>query len=370
MRKPTNAELGSARAHFRELLSRATPEPTWQAFFSANPFVISRALPLRLEPCDILPLGRPGRSEPDFLIYPGSNASIPTHGLVELKTNTARMTSVVRKNVLSLTRDAATAVNQLRVYDKDYDLFSPVKRCVSLSSASHLFVIMGLQQEITDLTGQPDLVRQLTELVPSNVRFLAFDELLAAYESGLSSRAFILVPDISLRKEIEATEADDGYPVTSLAGTFYRATIDGRPFDIRATFANLGRFGSRFGVDFGVFYAMDSIAACGRELEYRFAVLSGPRDARFRESIRRSGARLAVHEVEIVSTVHDLRSLDRRTSAYLLPDIVPASQVLGSRLRERGSNGLIYPSPYGDGFQIAMFTAEGIKYRGVSTQDL
>lgn len=204
MKKPTDAELRAARADFRELLSRATPEAQWQTFFSANPFVLSRSLPLRLETSDILPLGRPGRSEPDFLIYPSSHLSIPTHGLVELKTNSARVTTRTRKNILSLTRDADTAVRQLQVYDRDYNSFSPVKRCVSFSSGSHLFVVMGMRQELLDLSSLPDLVGQIPDLFPSNVRFLGFDELFKAYESAVPLRSFILMPDMTL-----ADQSDD-----------------------------------------------------------------------------------------------------------------------------------------------------------------
>jgi hypothetical protein len=196
MKKPTEAQLRGARAEFRDLLSRRTQEPTWQSFFSAHPWVLSRSLPLRLLPCDILPLGRPGRSEPDFMIYPGSELSVPTHGLVEIKTTYAQITTVVRKNVLGLTRDAAGAIRQLQVYDRNYDMFSPVRRCISFSNASHLFVIMGTQKEIADLCGSPGLLTQLNELIPGNVRFLGFDELLKLYEAGVPLRSFVLVPDL------------------------------------------------------------------------------------------------------------------------------------------------------------------------------
>jgi len=110
-------------------LSRSTSGPQWQSFFSANPFVLSRSLPLRLEPCDILPLGRPGRS---------------------------------------------AAIKQLRAYDRDYDLYAPIKRYVFFSSAPHLFVVMGTQQEIVDSSTHADLLAQIRDLIPTNIRFLGF----------------------------------------------------------------------------------------------------------------------------------------------------------------------------------------------------
>jgi hypothetical protein len=204
-KRPTDCELRNARADFRALLSRATPEHTWQKFFAANPFVLSRSLPLRLEPCDILPLGRPGFSEPDFLIYPGSAVSHPIHGLIELKTPSARIVTQPRKGLLTLTRTAATAVRQLLAYDQEYDKFSPVNRCFSFSSQSHLFVVMGLQQELNELLRDPDLANELKQLFTSNVRLLTFDELLRRYESGLPLRSFVLVPNTSLLNALIGT---------------------------------------------------------------------------------------------------------------------------------------------------------------------
>jgi hypothetical protein len=197
MKRPTDTELRNARAEFRDLLSRATPESIWQSFFSANPWVLSRSLPLQLLPCDIWPLGRPGRSEPDFLIYPGSERSFPSHGLIEIKTPASRITTLVRRNVLSLTRNAAGAIRQLQTYDLDYDVFSPVKRCISFSSASHLFVIMGTGREIGRLSGLPNLFTQLNQLIPGNVRILGFDELLRLYEAGVPMQSFVLVPGVT-----------------------------------------------------------------------------------------------------------------------------------------------------------------------------
>jgi hypothetical protein len=227
MRKPTDRALHAARAEFRDLLSRATPESTWQAFFAANPFVLSRSLPLRLEPCDILPLGRPGRSEPDFVIYPGSNIAVPIHGIVELKTHSARVTTVTRKNVLSLTRDAATAIGQLRIYDRDYNLFSPIKRCTSFSSASHLFVVMGMWEEIADLYKRPDLIAQISDLFPPNVRLLCFDELLKTYEAGIPLRSFVLLPNATQRDRPTETGPED-FSTVGLRGRSKRSELHNR----------------------------------------------------------------------------------------------------------------------------------------------
>ena len=98
--------MRSGQADFRDLLSRSPRSRSGKPSFRQTP------LSLRLQPCDVLPLGRPGRTEPDFLIYPSSKAAVPTRGLVELKTHSIHVATVTRRNVLSLTRDAATAMGR------------------------------------------------------------------------------------------------------------------------------------------------------------------------------------------------------------------------------------------------------------------
>ena len=195
MKIPTDAELRTARADFIALLMQRTPERTWQAFFSRNPFVLSRSLPLRLQPCDLLPLGRPGISEPDFLIHPGSSVSASIHGVIELKPNSARITSKPRKGILTLARDTATGIEQLRAYERDYDMFSPARRCVSISIQSHMFLIMGRQQEIKDLCLDLSMVERLREVFPRDIHLLTYDRLLEQYEQGLQHRSFVLLSD-------------------------------------------------------------------------------------------------------------------------------------------------------------------------------
>jgi hypothetical protein len=196
VKKPTEAELRAARFDFRELLAGSTAEPVWQRFFAENPFVLSRSLPLRLQPCDILPLGRPGRSEPDFVIYPGSATSGINYGIVELKRHSASITAKGRRNIVTLSGDAALGVRQLQVYDQSFDLYSPVKRCFALSSASYLFVVMGRKEELDVLCANRNIASQVLQLLPPGIRLLTYDELLANYDAGLSQRSFILTPGL------------------------------------------------------------------------------------------------------------------------------------------------------------------------------
>ena len=73
--RPTQTELHQARDEFRGLLARQTKASQWQKFFTENPYVLSMSLPLKLDPGDIVPLARPGRTEPDFVFYPRDGAS-------------------------------------------------------------------------------------------------------------------------------------------------------------------------------------------------------------------------------------------------------------------------------------------------------
>lgn len=230
MKIPTDAELRTARADFIALLTQRTLERTWQAFFSRNPFVLSRSLPLRLQPCDLLPLGRPGISEPDFLIHPRSSFSAPIHGVIELKPHSARITSVPRKGILTLARDTATGVEQLRAYERDYDMFSPARRCVSISLQSHLFLIMGRQQEIEDLCLDMSMVDRFREVFPRDIHLLTYDRLLEQYERGLHHRSFVLLSDAlssDVSLNLRDLEAQLGTRVPLSAGQWACAVLLG-----------------------------------------------------------------------------------------------------------------------------------------------
>lgn len=193
--EPTTQVLRRAREEFTEMLGRSTPESAWQRFFAANPYVLARGLPLRLLPCDILPFGRRGRSEPDFLLYPGSEASGRIHGVVELKTNHARILSRPRKTELILSRDAATAASQVVTYDRLYDTFVPERRILTLESISHLFVIMGERRELEAI--EEAMLPRLKELMSTGIRFLTFDDVLDSYANGLPKPVALLqrLPD-------------------------------------------------------------------------------------------------------------------------------------------------------------------------------
>ena len=106
MDTPSQKDLRDAREQFDALLSRRTLEAEWQTFFTDHPYVLSLSLPLRLQPRDIIPMGRHGRTEPDFLFYPRHLAPPPFYGVIELKRPDSPIVTVTRQNVARLTGDA------------------------------------------------------------------------------------------------------------------------------------------------------------------------------------------------------------------------------------------------------------------------
>lgn len=189
---PTHMELKRARDEFANLLSVRTKESIWQKFFTENPYVLSRSLPIKLLPCDIIPLGRPGKSEPDFIIHPGPNNSLKLHGIIEIKTPHSRVIRQPRRNVLSLSSDAQTAIRQVLKYDQCYDNYAPSRRTISFQSASHLFVIIGRTDKI--MTIEEELLSDFRSLFPPGIRFLGFDELFHNFNEGLPRNIIVLQP--------------------------------------------------------------------------------------------------------------------------------------------------------------------------------
>jgi hypothetical protein len=196
MSSPNSAELSRSRDFFRHLLERRTTERDWQTFFSDHPYVLSRSLPIRLEPRDILTLGRPGHTEPDFAFYPRGIHPIPYYGVIELKRPDSPIASFPRANVAILTRDAETAVQQVRAYAKPPCQFLPEElneRPLFLGNQAYLFVIMGMSSEMSSKSFGVDIYREMIESrLPPNLQLLPYDTLLRRFESGLSPRLFVL----------------------------------------------------------------------------------------------------------------------------------------------------------------------------------
>ncbi len=109
---------------------------------------------------------------------------------------------------------------------------------------------------------------------------------------------------------------------------------------VMASFTHLNPKGSRFSDgSYGVYYAADDFPTARAETIYHFELFA--RDSG--DGIRDIDMRVVVGRID--ERFHDIESLaEPDRSAVLQPDDYTASQALGRRLREAGSNGVVYPS--------------------------
>lgn len=199
--EPSARELSGAREEFRHLLDVQTRELDWQTFFSEHPYVLSMSLPLSIEPADIVPLGRPGRTEPDFIFYPRHTIPVPYYGVIELKKPSSQILTTTRKNVAILSRDAETAVQQAICYSDGIAEYAPILAeapTVFLGNRAHMFVVMGMSQEISERLAADVYREMITKRLPPNLQVLPFDTLLARFESKLPSEIYILMPQTTI----------------------------------------------------------------------------------------------------------------------------------------------------------------------------
>lgn len=196
---PTNKDLQRSRDEFRSLLELRSAEAQWQKFFSEHPYVLSMSLPLRLTPEEIVPLGRPGRQEPDFVFFAQGYAPLPTYGVIELKKPDSKIVTVTRSNAAILSRDAETAMIQATEYARThpFQLHAKPDSILALGNDAHLFVIMGMSSELSRKLGL-ELYRELVEKrLPRNLRIIPYDTLLLGFEGQIQRPLHVLVPAAS-----------------------------------------------------------------------------------------------------------------------------------------------------------------------------
>jgi hypothetical protein len=187
---PTEDELRETAAEFERLLRLRAPERKWQSFLAKHPFVFSRTLSLRIQPWDIVPYWRDadGIGEADFVFFDQTEPR-RTFGVIELKRLDRRIITLPRRQVLSLSTDANTAIKQAQEYGRrlEAEILDPLSRrsCLALGNSSRLFVIMGLSTKLADGLVAEVSELQLRNLVPPGIEFIPYDELFRRFESGL-----------------------------------------------------------------------------------------------------------------------------------------------------------------------------------------
>ncbi|MEW9856545.1 RES family NAD+ phosphorylase [Novosphingobium sp. M1R2S20] len=108
---------------------------------------------------------------------------------------------------------------------------------------------------------------------------------------------------------------------------------------IMAAFTHLNPDGSRFSDgSFGVFYAGKTIETAVAETRHHRTVFL----SRTREPAQELDMR--VYAVDLDAELHDIRDLRENRPALYAADSYAAGQALASRLREDGSNGIVYQS--------------------------
>jgi RES domain len=109
---------------------------------------------------------------------------------------------------------------------------------------------------------------------------------------------------------------------------------------VMAAFTHLNPMGSRFSDGtYGVYYAGREFETALRETAYHFARVANDSG----DEARYEDMRVLLSRID--APFHDLETLSRRKREELLdPNSYAASQPFGARLRDAGSNGIIYPS--------------------------
>lgn len=191
---PNEKILRTARKEFERLLTQQTNEPEWQEFFTIHPYVFSLSLPLRLEPHDIIPLARPGKSEPDFIFYPRKLTPPPFYGVIEIKRPDSKIVTISRSNIAILSRDAETAIEQAEFYSGTVrDAIMKRDKILFLGNESYIFVIMGLTSELESKLDNSFLQNIIQRKLPHNLQILPYDYLLKRFEQEIPPKLHVLV---------------------------------------------------------------------------------------------------------------------------------------------------------------------------------
>jgi len=193
---PSDSDMRAVRRRWEDLLGRATVERDWQEFFAEFPYALSASIPLAVSPVDFFPLARPGKEEPDFYFVEKTAYPFPTYGLIELKTPNTKLLTRYRKKVPILSREAAGAVDQIQKYARDElpSLVSIPKTAIALGHAAHLFIVMGLSDQIADAVTREVLGSPARSLLPDGIRILPFDILLRRFEAKIAPKVTFLLP--------------------------------------------------------------------------------------------------------------------------------------------------------------------------------
>ena len=155
--------------------------------------MLSDSLPVRLRQSDIRPLARPGHSEPDFVFF-AKESPLPIFGSIELKRADSQILTTPRKQIVTLSRTASTALQQAMAYTRQMRPVITANEFVFVGSDAFVFVIMGMSTELGAKVTTAILEDQFRHLIPDNCKILPYDTLLRLFEQAILPRLVLLVP--------------------------------------------------------------------------------------------------------------------------------------------------------------------------------
>jgi len=203
--------LESPKKVFAELLKKPTAERDYQRFLREFPDILSLPLPLALEPEEIVPLGRPGISEPDFIFYSKEFQSKPLYGVIELKRPDSKILRIPRKNIIMLAADAELAVTQGRIYSEElgWKIHQRDEHVLFVGDPRYVFVVMGLSNKLAEKVAA-DLEQQYSRLLPQGFQLIPYDTLLRWFSATVPPFVTFAFPKyISLREsEVQGDTAE------------------------------------------------------------------------------------------------------------------------------------------------------------------
>lgn len=179
---------------FRDLLEASAPEASFQAFLAQHPEVLVAGLPIRLQPADVLPMGRPGRTEPDFLFFSKACAPVGCYGVIELKRPDHKIIQQPRRGLLMLGPSARLGAFQAQQYADNLQQYLPevVASSVWMRTPARSFVLVGLDAELA-LYAREELMRVLGQL-PRGVELVTYDSLYHHFSQTVPPAVSVLVP--------------------------------------------------------------------------------------------------------------------------------------------------------------------------------
>lgn len=197
IKPPDEKELWEARDKFYALLKESTKEADYQKLFTECPYILSRTLPFKLESSNIIPFGRHGKDEPDFVFFSKEYSIPPVAGVIELKRPDKPIVSRYGKNIVTYSSDALKAIEQIGRYEKNLGKYIKPRDdyIYFLGNEKYSIAIMGLSRDLASKMTR-ELYNDFMERFYRTVPIIPYDAILRQYERGLPSKISLLVPDM------------------------------------------------------------------------------------------------------------------------------------------------------------------------------